>query len=217
MTDTLTLIQQANAILAAFPEEEREEEPTREEQEAAWFHNQAALLGAFGEVNQDEEDARRALVGEMSGNPDGPGGAVGESVPGTVNGQNTRYSCPNVRQELQVRYQANPNANGDDGLSLGDYFVRPADEEDAWTLVLVGRSDLDGTRATASRVNANVQGKRRGRRPSCLCGSCQKCKARARKQAERERNDELGAQRAEAAERASKLGNVVAEAADRGW
>lgn len=225
----------ANALLRVDSSVQRAEpadQLSTEQAEALWLHNGAAELGAFGEIDYQAEEDQRALVALISGNPDGPGGATGDNVPGTVNGQSTKYTCPNQAQELQVRYQANPNSNGDDGLSLGDYWVsQPSGHYGPPKLVRVGRSDLDGTRATASATNGRKAAEARtiGQRGMTSAERKAVFDRRKREQlalANGESIDTIEAERAEwlakrakrsGAESAEVVAAAIAASADRGW
>lgn len=73
---------------------------TLTQDEALYLHNQAAHLGAFGEVDYNAQEEHSYWEAQVMSNPDG--NTTGEHVPGTVDG--TNVDVTSNRQEDQRQY-----------------------------------------------------------------------------------------------------------------
>lgn len=114
---------------------------------------------------------------------------IAELADGAAPGFMVRYGTADMHVAAQVSYATNMSSLVSDVWGthyLSDVAVfRGAKFVGMDSPMAHGEANrTEGARKAHSTRKAN--GKRTGRVPSCLCGTCSKCKARARKQASRE-------------------------------
>lgn len=144
---------------------------TLTEAEVLWLAAQAEDTTDYYAMLSDR------VYGSAMASPDSS--TIAELADGAAPGFTVRYGSADRHVAAQIGYaESLTGEHCVDGAThmLGDYSVWNVERTEGYTVVR--RLHVAASRKRASEARTTRSG---GRKPSCLCGDCTKCKARARK------------------------------------